>query len=77
MSLLMDNYSVHGKTETIPKIKNVEVVSLPPKTAKLQPCDTSIIAAVKVHYRKRKIERALGSADEDISAYNDIHKANN
>lgn len=68
--LLMDNCSANGTIETLPQLNHVKVAFLSANTtSKLQPLDDSIIAAMKVRYRRRLMERAvdlLDIADMDI-----------
>ena len=75
--LLLDNCSAHGNASTIPELANTEVIFLPPRTtSRIQPCDAGIIAAVKMRYRKRQIQRALGFIDELTCENADIYKIN-
>lgn len=75
--LLMDNCSAHGTIETLPQFNHVEVAFLPPNTtSKLQPLDAGIIAAMKVRYRRRQMERAVDLLDVgDMDIYK-IYKIN-
>lgn len=78
--LVMDNCSAHGTTETVSQLDHVEVAFLPPNTtSKLQPLDAGIIAAMKVRYRRRQMERAVDLLDVgDMDIYkNDILTAMN
>ena len=70
--LLVDNCSAHGNIATLPDLSHVEVHFLPPNiTSRFQPLDAGIIAAVKMGYKKRHLERALNLADMDAK---DIYK---
>ena len=71
--LLIDNYSVRDSKETFQTLTNTEVLFLPSNTtAKLQPCDAGISAAMKVRYRRFQLERSLDLAEEMETA--DIYK---
>lgn len=54
---LMDNYSAHGKTDTLPNMKHVESELLPRKaTSKLQSLGAGIASAVNIQYLRCQME---------------------
>lgn len=58
--LLIDNCSAHCKSDTVPNLKSVEVVYLPPNpTSKFSRSEAGIIAALKCCYRRFRMERAV------------------
>lgn len=58
--LLIDNCSAHGKKEALPCLPNIRVEYFPPNcTSIIQPMDAGIIAALKLRYKRRHMERAL------------------
>lgn len=62
----------NGNVKTVPILKHVNLVFLPPQTTyKIQPCGAGIIAAIKLRYRNFLLERALNLTDEDVV---DIYK---
>lgn len=68
--LLIDNCSAHGNKEALPSLPNVRVEYFPPKcTSIVQPMDAGIIAALKLRYKRRHMERALENMEvqtEDV-----------
>lgn len=58
--LLIDNCSAHPHV----KRSNIKLVFLPPNvTSKLQPCEASIIQAVKLRYRTKLLRRVAFLVD--------------
>lgn len=58
--LFVDNASVHGKKNSLPRFEHVRVVFLPKNTTSiLQPLDLGVIACVKMRYKNRILNRAV------------------
>lgn len=58
--LLLENYSAHGGSQTLPVLQKVEVHILRPNCAsKKQPMDAWIIAALKMMYKGMHMERTM------------------
>ena len=54
--LLIDNCSAHGTAETLPEMRNLRIVYLPPNCkSKVQPMDAGVIAALKLLATKNYI----------------------
>ena len=71
--LFIDNCTAHPDVQ----FSNVRLVFLPPNTiSKLQPCDTGIIQATKMHYRKILLCHVLLRMDEAACA-SDLAKSVN
>lgn len=63
--LLIDNCSAYDGPDTLPELSNVRVMfSLLNTTTKLQPCDATIIASLKMRYRSYQHERATDLSEE-------------
>lgn len=70
--LLVEKCSSHGRLEFLSNYSNVELLYLLlTSTFSIQPYDASIIATLKVHYRKFQMERAIYFCEEDV---NDVYK---
>lgn len=66
------NCSANGIDDFLPHLSNEEVPFLPPNTtSRLQPLDAGIISALKMHYERRQMERAVDLA---VVGINDIYK---
>ena len=64
-ALFVDNCSALGSVETLPELRSVTVLSLPPNTtSKVQPMDAGVIAAIKLRYRLMHTERDVDMVDE-------------
>ena len=65
INLIVDNSAAHPHVER----SNIKLVFLPPNTTtKLQPCDTGIIHAVKLQYRKKHLRKIAFAFDKVESA---------
>ena len=62
--LLLDNASSHKPGDL--HLTNVKIHMLPPNTTPvLQPMDAGIIAALKLNYREKQMDRAVDLIEED------------
>lgn len=65
--LLIDNCRVHCTAETLLALSNLKVRFLPSNTtSKVQPKDAGVMPAMKLRYRRRKIERDFDLDDECV-----------
>ena len=70
--LLIDNFTAH---ETLPKLKNIEIVYLPANTTSIiQKCDQGIIRTFKPYYRSEMRTRILNMIDSTNFKANEIAK---
>ena len=71
--LILDNCAAHGSSKLLPRLKNTEILHLPPNmTSKLQPLDAGIIRSFKARYRLHLVRRILENIEKGLSKPADI-----